>query len=180
MQESDEALVSRVLALDDRDAFATLVKRHQQRIYYLLRRFARDPALAEDLCQNTFLRAWERLASFSGSGRFAAWLGKLAYNEFLQHLRQRRRSPEADPLSLDDPSVPPALAPGESGASADLERLLAVLRPDEQHLLLLSYAHGLTIAEIAEVVDQPPGTIKSQIHRAKQKIREHFAIEVPA
>ena len=102
MQLSDETLVSRVIATRDTDAFAELVGRHQGRIRGLLTHLARDPSLAQDLAQDTFVRAWERIDMFRGTGSFAAWLGRLAYNRFLQH--ERRRKVEARYLQASTPT----------------------------------------------------------------------------
>lgn len=175
--DDDETLVARVVAMGDDKAYETLVRRYQQRIFYLLWRFTRNRWVAEELCQETFLRAWRKLDSFAGHGSFAGWLTRLAYNEFLQHRRRRQITGD----SLDDPRIKAAaeaaLAVPESTAAADLERLLAVVSPEEQNLLILSYAGGLSATEIADMMESSPGTVKSKIHRAKEKIRRHFHIE---
>jgi RNA polymerase sigma-70 factor (ECF subfamily) len=177
---SDELLVAQAVALGDVVAFETLMRRHQQRIFYLHKRFTRNAALAEELCQETFLRAWRKLGSFAGRGAFAGWLSRLAYNVFLQH---RRRNPhDAVTRSLEEPqtaaSAAEALAtPASAGEEPDLDRLLAVVTPQEQQLLILTYAAGLSATEIGDMLDTSPGTVKSQIHRAKQKIRQHFHLE---
>lgn len=179
MEQSDELLVQQVVTLGDRAAFDLLIQRHQARILLLQKQFSRDPTLAEDLCQETFLRAWRKLATFDNRGRFAAWLAKLAYNVFLQHLRRSRLRREKE--------VPQTAATAEFEARCgddpellDLERLLAVVSPEEQIVLVLNYAHGLSNSEIARVLETREGTVKSQIHRAKQKIREHFNLANPS
>lgn len=180
MDASDESLAAQAVALADTAAFEHLMRRHQQRIFYLHSRFTRDPARAEDLCQETFLRAWQKLDSFEGRGAFAGWLTRLAYNVFLQHRRRHHHERFVD--SLDQPGAPAgdeALSVTDSaGDGPDLERLLAAVDTDEQRLLILSYAGGLSAAEIGEMLGRSPGTVKSQIHRAKQKIRRHFHIGV--
>jgi RNA polymerase sigma-70 factor (ECF subfamily) len=183
MEVSDETLVQQVVRLKDLQAFERLVQRHEKRILHLQRRFIRDHALAEDLCQETFVRAWDRLDTFSGRGSFAAWLTKLAYNIFLQHRRKHaartsRETPyeeeaEAGPAALEGPAP-------NADELPDLPRLLAILPEADRLVLLLSYGHGLSIAEIADVLETPDGTIKSQIHRAKEKIRRHFSIGAAA
>lgn len=171
MQPSDEVLVAQVVVLADSMAFETLMRRHQQRIGYLLQRFTRDPALAEELCQETFLRAWRKLASFRGSGSFAAWLTRLAYNVFLQDLRRRKRQPAANAGHVET-------ATRLDESQPELDRLLASVSADEQRLLILTYAAGLSASEIGAMLDMPAGTVKSLVHRAKDKIRRHFGIEV--
>lgn len=171
----DAALAAQAAALGDAAAFETLMRRHEQRILYVLLRLSGDRALAEDLCQETFLRAWRKLDTFQGTGSFAGWLLRLAHNVFLADRRRMRTTAER---TMEDPlqaaAVPPSEALQESGP--DLDRLLAVVSPDERQLLILSYAAGLSASEIAAMLGASAGTVKSQIHRAKQKIREHFAI----
>lgn len=172
-------LVSQAATLGDSDAFETLMRRHEKRIFHLLRRFTRDPGTAEELCQETFLRAWRKLGSFQGRGAFGGWLSKLAYNVFLQH---RRRRPGAD-QSLDDPHMAGAADAALTGPPLaeevpDLERLLAAVSAEERDLLILSYGAGLSAGDIADMLGASVGTVKSQIHRAKEKIRRRFNIEV--
>jgi RNA polymerase sigma-70 factor, ECF subfamily len=177
-QPSDEALAVQAAALGDSDAFELLMRRHERRIHYLLLRFTRDPALAEDLCQETFLRAWRKLSTFQGSGSFAGWLARLAHNVFLADRRLARTGREA---VTDDPDrdAPSAASVTGNDEAPDLDRLLAVVSPQERRLLTLSYAAGLSATEIGAMLGESPGTVKSQIHRAKQKIRHHFAIGEP-
>jgi RNA polymerase sigma-70 factor, ECF subfamily len=179
--ESDESLARLAAALGDPQAFEVLVLRHQQRIFYLLRRFTGDAAIAEELCQETFLRAWRKLATFDGRGAFGGWLTRLAHNVFLQY--HRRGGNRMRTTSLDDTEtnfqIDGMLATEPSADEApDLPRLLAVVSEEEQRVLVLAYAEGLSLPEIGEILDLPIGTVKSQIHRAKQKIRRHFQMEV--
>ena len=87
---SDEALVASVVAARDAAAFEALVRRHQSRVRNWLRLLARSSARADDLAQETFIRAWERAHTFSGRGKFVSWLMKIAYNAFLEECRGDR------------------------------------------------------------------------------------------
>jgi RNA polymerase sigma-70 factor, ECF subfamily len=179
VQASDEALAAQAAALGDAESFELLMRRHERRIHYLLLRFTRDPALAEDLCQETFLRAWRKLSTFQGSGSFAGWLARLAHNVFLADRRLARTARET---VTDDPDRdgPAAATVAGNDEAPDLDRLLAVVSPQEQRLLTLSYAAGLSATEIGAMLGESPGTVKAKIHRAKQKIRHHFAIGDPS
>jgi len=171
METPDEELVARAVATGDATAFACLVERHQSAVRNWLRQLCRDAAQSDDLAQETFLAAWRNLGSFAGRGRFASWLMKIAYHAFLQASRresQRQRLGEALAPADDAP------APPEPGARTDLGRMLALLSPDEQRSLILCYAHGLSHAEVADVMDLPLGTVKSHIRRGAAKIRERF------
>ena len=173
-EPSDEELVARVVAGEDTAAFETLVRRHQSKVRNWLRQLTRDPARADDLSQETFIRAWQRLRSFEGRGKFASWVMKIAFNSFLQARRRPDYGPAvAFPEYAGDVVVPFLESP-------DVDKMLAVLGTDERHVMILCYAHGMSHGDVSEVLDIPLGTVKSHAQRAKAKIRERFRIEAPA
>jgi RNA polymerase sigma factor (sigma-70 family) len=171
--DSDAALVARVLAADDRRAFAELVRRHQSAVRGLLRRLcAGDDARADDLAQEAFLRAYRRMASFRGEARFGTWLHRLAWNAFLSDARRR---PAPDP-------EPPAPAPGHAQVEArhDLARAFGILRQEERAALALAYGQDLTHEEAAEILGWPLGTFKTHVARGKERLRAHLSPAPPA
>lgn len=183
---SDEELVSLAVAAGDQRAFGELVRRYQSRVRGWLCQLCGDPAEADDLAQETFLKAWSRLNTFAARGRFGSWLMKLAYNEFLQAARkgQRRRRLaqqfESDALAYGataDESLSPA---GRGTEMPDLPRLLSVLGEEERHVMLLGYGCGFSQAEIGEITGLPVGTVKSHMHRGKARIRDAFGLEETA
>jgi RNA polymerase sigma-70 factor (ECF subfamily) len=176
MAESDETLVSRTVRLKDTAAYGELVRRYEQKILMLQLRLTGERALAEDLSQETFLRAWQKLDTFSASGSFGGWLASLAYNVFRAHWRKHRR--QKDEVALDDLELS-APAQDETGG-ADLDRLLGLLSRQDQVIMTLSYAYGLSNTEVGQVLDMPAGTIKARIHRAKAKIRALVENPTPA
>ena len=161
------------MAAADSAAFETLVRRHQSKVRNWLRQLTRDPAHADDLAQETFIRAWQRLCTFEGRGKFASWVMKIAFNSFLQARRRPDYGPAAAPLPerADDVVVPFLESP-------DVDKMLAVLGTDERHVMILCYAHGMSHADVSEVLEIPLGTVKSHAQRAKTKLRERFRIEV--
>lgn len=167
MGPSDAELCARVIAVDDRHAFATLVRRHQAPVRALLRRLAcGDQALADDLAQDTFLRAYHALPTWRGGGKLSSWLYAIAHRAFLSHARTLAARP-TEPVP-DAPCPPPADA---AHARHDLERALRVLAPDERAALALTYAEDLTHEEAAAVLDVPLGTLKTRVLGAKNKLR---------
>jgi len=174
MMPTDETLVRQAADLNDQAAFAELVRRHQQKVLLLQRRLTRDHALAEDLAQETFLRAWEKLGTYRGSGSFGGWLASLSYNVFRAYWRRHGRS--RSELPIEEAVLP---APEQDDGHADLERLLGVLPREDQVILVLGYAYGLSNTEVGDVLGMPPGTIKARIHRAKARIREHIDQPTP-
>jgi RNA polymerase sigma-70 factor (ECF subfamily) len=162
----DAALIARTLASDDRHAFATLVRRHQAMVRALLRRLScGDHALADDLAQETFLRAYGGLAGFRSDARFSSWLYRIAYNVFLS------RAPKT--LILEAP--PDAFTPAYDGG--DLNRALRTLRDIERALVTLSCVEEYTHEELAELFELPLGTVKSHIQRGKQKLKAALSEE---
>lgn len=170
----DKQLVARALAAHDANAFGELVRRHQSQVRNFLRKLSRDDVLADDLAQDAFLHAWDRLHTFSGRGSFVGWLLKVAYTTFLQSKRKSNRYGEIlEALGHESRGSDTGVSPEVS----DLDRLLAVLSEEERAVMILSYACGLSHREIGNAASLPVGTVKSIIFRGKQKIRENFDIE---
>jgi RNA polymerase sigma-70 factor (ECF subfamily) len=168
MGPSDAELCARVVASDDRNAFAALVRRHQSAVRAVLRRLcAGDAALADDLSQETFVRAWRGLRGWRGGARFPTWLHRIAVNAWLS---QARKSPP--PAALDPGVEEPA--DGQVEARRDLERAFAFLRPEERIALSLAYAQDLTHEEAAEAAGWPVGTLKTHLLRGKEKLRQRL------
>jgi RNA polymerase sigma-70 factor (ECF subfamily) len=173
----DRELVAQVVAQQDAAAFGELVRRHQSQVRNFLRKLTRDFVLADDLAQDAFLHAWDRLHTYTGAGTFVGWLLKVAYTTFLQSKRKSRRYSEIlDELGHATDKTDDATLQ-QSDEISDLDKFLAVLTEDERAVMILSYACGLSHSEISDAADLPIGTIKSIIYRGKEKIRESFGIE---
>ena len=178
---SNEELISRALILKDAQAFDQLVLRNQSRVRSWLRHLAKgDAALADDLAQETFLRAWRKLGTFKASGSFEAWLLTIARNEFLQHVRKSGR--EANRIDELRQSVETDRAADGHMTSTgveqhDMGRVLRMLKPEERDLMILVYGIGLTHTEASEVSGMPVGTVKSHIRRGAARVREQASHE---
>ena len=168
---SDADLIARVLEAGDPNAFGELVRRYQSPVRAFLRKLTRgDEALADDLAQETFLRAWRKLETFRAEARFSTWLFGIAVNEFRARLRRDRRHLWEDPGS--QPADPePAAAPAPHGLRLDLEEALRRLTLPERAAILLCCQHGLTHEEAAQTLRAPLGTVKTNILRGKEKLR---------
>jgi RNA polymerase sigma-70 factor (ECF subfamily) len=171
---SDEQLVARVIATRDQSAFEQLVKRHQNRVRGFLRHLGADAAKADDLAQETFISAWNKIATLRSAGKFAGWLIAIAYNNHLQGYR-RQAGEQRLLAGLDSPDEAGPPTVGE--AAVDLPKFLAILSQAERVALVLCYAHGMSHREIAEVIRLPLGTVKSHIARAKAKIAVRFKLD---
>jgi len=174
---TDQYLVARAVSAQDTAAFGELIRRHQSQIRNFLRKLTGDVAAADDLAQDCFLHAWDKLQTFTGRGSLIGWLLKIAYTTFLQSKRRSKRYAQV----LDDAKyVAEAESRGYTQAAdeePDIDKLLAVLTEEEKVIVVMSYACGLSHREISEATGLPAGTVKSVIFRSKEKIRTSFDIK---
>ena len=173
----DHELVAQAVAQHDPASFGELVRRHQSQVRNFLRKLTRDFILADDLAQDAFLHAWDKLHTYSGRGTFIGWLLKVAYTTFLQSKRKSSRYGEILEEVGHDAEARGSRQTEQSEDITDLDKFLAVLTEEERAVMILSYACGLSHREISDAADLPIGTVKSVIFRGKKKIRENFDIE---
>ena len=160
----------------DHDAFALLVRASIGELEAVARLILRDPELARDAVQDTYLRAWRDLPGLRDPDRFDAWLHRLTVNACLDAVRRRRRRPiEVDLEPLASPSVG-----DQTGRVADrdqLERGFRLLSPDHRAVLVLHYYLGLTVPGLADALGIPLGTAQSRLGRALAALREALGID---
>jgi RNA polymerase sigma-70 factor (ECF subfamily) len=157
-----------------RDACARLIHEHYAPIYRFLLHLSRDAVEAEDMTQETFAAAWEKISSFEGRSALGTWLHRIAYGKFVDARRAGRRSAAlAEKLRERRPDGPPN--PLETAARDDeARRLYAALdrvEPTERVLLVLHYFQGLSYREMADVTGEPAGTVKWRIRLALERMR---------
>lgn len=169
---ADAALVSRAQA-DEPAAFAELVRRHQANVRGLILRLSRgDAALADDLAQDAFLRAYKALPAFEGRAQFSTWMYRIAYNAFLSHQSRTKptvRAPEEGDLALMSRANEDGVRRSEM--RRDLRGAIAELPEAYRNVVELYYIAGRSYPEIAEQLDIPLGTVKTHLHRAKRELR---------
>ncbi len=163
----------------DVEAVTVVMERYQHRLYRYLLRLLREPATAEDLFQQTWVKVMERIRSFDPSHSFEGWLFALARNLAIDYLRRYRPESIDEPLPSGDSRL--ELVPG-SGPDA-LEQVLAqeraaILARALEHLplafrevLTLRFEEDMRLEEIATVLDLPLGTVKTRLHRALKHLR---------
>jgi RNA polymerase sigma-70 factor (ECF subfamily) len=175
---TDADLVARVLVDDDHHAFAELVRNHQSTVRGLLRQLAgNDLALADDLAQEAFLRAYKNLASFRGEARFSTWLYRIAYNCFREHARKRRELVGIDEEQLEREHDPQTVDPA---LRHDLMHALNRLPLHERTAIVLCCQNGLSHEEAARVLDIPLGTVKTNVLRGREKLKRTLAAWAPS
>lgn len=173
----DNELVARAVSGQDTAAFGELVRRHQSHVRNFLRKLSGDYSLADDLAQDCFLHAWDKLQTYSGRGSFIGWLLKVAYTTFLQSKRKSKRYAEILESAGQVADQESRSKVVENEEITDLEKFLAVLTEEERAIMVMSYACGLSHREIGDATDLPVGTVKSVIFRGKDKIRDRFDIK---
>ena len=169
MPQSDEDLIVHVLAIGDMPAFGTLIERHQERVRRtLLRLTAGDRAQADDLAQDTFMKAFDKLATYRGPGSFGPWLARIATTQFLQaKLREWTARTALAELGSDD--MPVTRQP--MAETLDLDKALATLGPDERSVIVLCFGEDMSHSEVAEATGLPLGTVKSHAKRGREKLK---------
>jgi RNA polymerase sigma factor (sigma-70 family) len=169
----DADLIARVLVDSDRHAFGELVKRHQSVVRGLLRKWlVDDDAQADDLAQQTFVKAHAKLAQFNGQASYLTWLCQIAYREFLAWRRADR--PHA---SLDEVPEESVAHAGDSliDLRHDLKRAMKKLSEEEWIAVACCCLQGMTHEEAAAVLGWPLGTVKTHVLRGKEKLRPPMA-----
>ncbi|MDH4132462.1 MAG: sigma-70 family RNA polymerase sigma factor [Gemmatimonadota bacterium] len=171
-------------------AYRELIRRYERPIFSLIYRMVRDRALAEDLSQETFIKALNAIESYRPEYKFSSWIFKIANNAAIDQIRRR----ELNTLSLD--GSPHATTPDEIEATAlqvsarglsplealesqelggMIEKAIGRLRPEYRACILLRHVEGLAYEEIAELMNLPLGTVKTYIHRARNELRDLLA-----
>jgi RNA polymerase sigma-70 factor, ECF subfamily len=167
---NDADLVARVLLDDDHHAFAELVRNHQSTVRGLLRNLTRgDAATADDLAQETFLRAYKNIRSFRGEAKFSTWLYRIAYNCFREEARKRKELVGIDETQLEAEPDPQTVDPA---LKQDLMQALQLLPLHERSAVVLCCQNGLSHDEASRVLDIPLGTVKTNVLRGREKLKK--------
>ncbi len=167
---SDIAFIAQVVTLGSERAFGQLVQAHQEAVRRFLRRLtAGDEMRADDLAQETFIRAWQGLSSFRQLSAFETWLLRIAYRVFLDDERTNRALPESD-------SQQPLSSEGEGNWALhhDLDLALATLTEKERTCVILQCVEGQSIKDIATIMSMPENTVKSHLLRGKKNLANYL------
>ncbi|HXW96897.1 MAG TPA: sigma-70 family RNA polymerase sigma factor [Gemmatimonadales bacterium] len=186
---TDQEIVA--LAREGREAaYRELIRRYERPVFSLILRMVRDRQLAEDLAQETFIKALNAIGSYRPEFKFSSWIFKIANNAAIDHLRRR----ELDTLSIDgaphatsaEDIEATALQVGDRGETplaelearelgTAIERAIGRLRPEYRSCIMLRHVEGMAYEEIAQLLDLPLGTVKTYIHRARHELRDMLA-----
>lgn len=154
----------------ERAAFGELVRRHGPAVRGLLRRMGAPGAEADDLAQDAFLAAFERIAEFRGEGTFAGWVKRIAARLYLRRLHRERRL-----ATLFEAAPAEGVGPDDADGRIDLDDGLKTLNSAERLCVSLCFGAGLSHGEAAEALNLPLGTVKSHVRRGLEKLRARLA-----
>lgn len=158
-------------AQGDRQAFERLYRANVDRVFSVCARMVSDRALAEELTQDVFVRAWQKLGLFRGESAFSTWLHRIAVNVVLNRRKADGRQKGRD--GGDDETIGTiASRPGTPGDRMDLERAIAKLPPGARRIFVLHDVEGYRHEEIAEMCGITSGGSKAQLHRARLLLRQ--------
>ena len=154
-----------------------LVRKHHTRAGRAAYLIVRDHALAEDVAQGAFVRAYERIDQFDAERPFGPWFMKLVVNDAVEAARRRERTTSYEKAGVEDPMarlVDPAAGPPALAEEAEQRRqvwdALAKLPPAQRAAVVQRYYLGMSEAEMAGIAESPPGTIKSRLHAARRSL----------
>jgi RNA polymerase sigma-70 factor (ECF subfamily) len=182
--DSERSLVERSLVQraqsGDEQAFAALFHSHKKRVYSVCLQMTKDVAEAEDLTQEAFLQVFRSVNSFRGDSAFSTWLYRVAVNTVLMKLRSRKSPPVLsldEPASPDSPSLKRDIGKSDPRLSGTVDRIALRRAMDElsegcRQIFALHEVEGYQHHEIAEMLDCSVGNSKSQLHKAKMKMRD--------
>ncbi|MCY3741923.1 MAG: sigma-70 family RNA polymerase sigma factor [Candidatus Poribacteria bacterium] len=180
MKNNDAELIQRVLEGDD-TAFSVLVKKYQKPVHALVWRKIGDFHIAEDITQDTFLKAYQRLSTLKKPQRFASWLYVIATNYCKMRIRKKRLSTQSlediNSTTLESATYSGYVIAENEQETAEAQRevvkkLLAKLQESERTVITLHYLGGMTYKEISEFLGVSVGTIKTRVYRARQRLKK--------
>ncbi|UTF58985.1 RNA polymerase sigma factor [Gilvimarinus sp. DA14] len=170
MEVSDQVLIERTVQRQDRHAYSQLVRRYQSRLRQALRALCNgDDALADDMAQEAFIKAYKALAGFKGQAQFFTWLYQIARNQLMSHYR--KKLPEPDSEKVESLGRETAVEDACELTRRDLHRAMAELSSAQREALHLTYQLGHSNEEAARLMQVPVGTVKSHVLRGKAKLK---------
>ena len=175
-KKPDQMLIESV-AGGDKQALEQLFARHSARIYRFVLRITGNAALSEDIVSEVFLEVWRRPGRFEGKAQVSTWMFAIARNKALQALRSRWQKPsdEDGAAEVADSADDPEAAVQEKSRSIVLRKCLSRLSPIQREIIDLVYYHEKSVAEVAQIVGIPTGTVKTRMFRARSRIAELLA-----
>ncbi|MBS3770088.1 MAG: sigma-70 family RNA polymerase sigma factor [Bacteroidales bacterium] len=174
---SDEYYIERVLQ-GDHSSYATLVERHKDMIFTIAHRMLKNREEAEEIAQDTFMKAYRSLRKFRKESKFSTWLYRIVYNLSVSQLRKNKEqmsSLDDDEINIDIEDTHNKMDQIEaSDRSYYVNQAIAGLKHDEKTIITLYYQEELSVNEISEIVQLTHSNVKVKLHRARLKLYEEL------
>ena len=174
----EKKLIDRILS-GDQDAFSTLMQAYEDKVYNLCLRMCADREEAKDLAQEAFIKAWRGLKFYKQEAAFSTWLYRLTSNVCIDFLRQKKRkaavslaAPEDEQIDIPDPAPRPDELVLQKQRNEAVAEAMSQLEDEFRLVLALRVVQERSYEEIAEIMDLKPGTVKSRLARAREKLRK--------
>ncbi len=172
MRFSDLSLITLVVINNDHKAYGKLVTKYQSEVRGLLIKLTNgNKALADDLAQEVFIRAYKYLKTYKAAATFSTWLYRIAYNVFIDNLNSSRHSESLENYDHSDDNIK------DIDTIIDIQNALKILNNNEKISILLHYEKDYSHSEIAKIMEMPLGTVKTNILKAKEKLQKYFNYE---
>lgn len=171
---TDQFLVTQVVVLGSRRAFDELTRRHQSPLRRFLRNLTGgDEMLADDLAQETLIKAWTSLKSFQNRSSYETWLFRIAYNVFYDYIRSRKETVALEGIEGEIDRMYRQNA-DDGSLRSDISQALKQLSANERTCILLFFMEETKISDISQITGMPEGTVKSHIARGKEKMSNYL------
>jgi len=194
MADADKILVKKILN-GDLKAFRLLIENNNGLVAHIVYRLINNPADQEEICQEIFIRIYQNLPDFKFKAKLSTWIGRIAYNTTINHLRKEKipllddrqvETPGRDGHKgksdgyalLHDPGPAPDALLERKDRGEMIERMLIQLPPSFRMILTLFHLEQMSYQEISELMDLPEGTVKSYLYRARKKLKEVLDMEL--
>ncbi len=172
MSLSDTSLIALILLNNDHRAYQKLVLKYQSDVRNLFIKLTNgNKSLADDLAQDVFIRAYKYLHTFHATASFSTWLYRISYNVFIDYAKSIKTTDTIEGYDTISDSN------SDISAEIDLQNALKVLKENEKIVILLHYDKGYSHNEIAKIIDMPLGSVKTNILRAKEKLKRYYTHE---
>jgi RNA polymerase sigma-70 factor (ECF subfamily) len=175
-KKTDIELIDLVLA-GNQAAYADLVKTHQRYVFTLAMRFTRSREDAEEVAQDTFVKAYRSLNNYQRSAKFSTWLYTIVYHTAMTHLRKKRLSTSSidddeNSIQLESYATDDVFSVEKKSRSFYVNQAIGMLLPDDATIITLFYQGEQSLEEIAKVMGMEANTIKVKLHRARHRLKE--------
>lgn len=169
---NDITLVTQVAVFGNKRAFDSLLRKYQSQVRrFLLGITLGDKQLADDLAQDTFIKAYTNIGKFRGLSSFSTWIMRIAYNVHYDYMRRHHQTEDIDTSAI---ATRPTPQSSDSSLSMDIIKALAILKPEERTCITLQLIDGQPVRKIASITGMPANTVKSHLFRGKEKLTTYL------